>query len=74
MKNSYFDIYKYYLKKKKIIGVRNVGCLSPNIKVIGGNHLGGGSVVRVWDQEVCSLCGFRFKPCGCSYDGHWRLT
>jgi len=26
------------------------------------------------DQEVCSLCSLRFKPCGCSYDGHWRLT
>jgi hypothetical protein len=24
-------------------------------------------------QEVCSLCGLRFEPCGCSYDGHWRL-
>jgi len=31
-------------------------------------------VVRAWDQEVCSLCGLRFEPCGCSYDGHWRLT
>ena len=38
------------------------------------NHLGGGPVVRTWDQEVCFLCGFRFKPCGCSYDGYWRLT
>jgi hypothetical protein len=38
------------------------------------NHLGGGSVVRAWDQEVCSLCGLRFKLCGCSYDGHWKLT
>jgi hypothetical protein len=38
------------------------------------NHLGGSPVVRVWDQEVCSLCGLRFEPCGCSYDGHWRLT
>jgi hypothetical protein len=38
------------------------------------NHLGGGPVVRTWDQEVCSLCCLRFKPCGCSYDGHWRLT
>jgi len=38
------------------------------------NHLGGGPVVRAWDQEVCSLCGLRFEPCGCSYDGHWRLT
>jgi hypothetical protein len=31
------------------------------------NHLGGGPVVRVWDQDVCSLCGLRFEPCGCSY-------
>jgi hypothetical protein len=38
------------------------------------NHLDGGPVVRAWDQEVCSLCGLRFEPCGCSYDGHWRLT
>jgi len=38
------------------------------------NHLDGDSVVRVWDKEVCSLCGLRFEPCGCSYDGHWRLT
>jgi hypothetical protein len=38
------------------------------------NHLGGGLVVRVWDQDVCSLCDLRFEPCGCSYDGHWRLT
>jgi hypothetical protein len=21
------------------------------------NHLGGGPVVRAWDQEICSLCG-----------------
>jgi len=38
------------------------------------NHLGGDPVIRAWNQEVCSLCGLRFKPCGCSYDGHWRLT
>jgi len=38
------------------------------------NHLGGGPVVKTWDQEVCSLCGLRFEPYGCSYDGHWRLT
>jgi hypothetical protein len=31
-------------------------------------------VVRAWDKEVCFLCGLRFKPCGCLYDGHWRLT
>ena len=35
---------------------------------------GGDPVVRVWDQEVCSLCGLRFESCGCSYDDHWRLT
>ena len=34
----------------------------------------GGSVVRIWDQEICSFCGLRFEPCGCSYDDHWRLT
>jgi hypothetical protein len=38
------------------------------------NHLDGGPVVKTWDQEVCSLCGLRFEPYGCSYDGHWRLT
>jgi len=32
------------------------------------------TVVRAWDQEVCFFCGLIFKPCGCSYDGHWRLT
>jgi len=37
-------------------------------------NIGGGLVVKVWDQEVCSLCGLRFEPCGCSYVGHWRLT
>jgi hypothetical protein len=35
---------------------------------------GGGLVVRALDQEICFLCGLRFEPCGCSYDGHWRLT
>ena len=38
------------------------------------NHLGGGPVVRAWNQEVCFLCGLRFEPCGSSYDDHWRLT
>jgi len=36
--------------------------------------LGGGLVVKVWNQNVCFFCCLRFKPCGCSYDGHWRLT
>jgi len=38
------------------------------------NHLDGGAVIKVWDQEVCFLCGLRFVPRGCSYDGHWKLT
>jgi hypothetical protein len=42
----------------------------PNNKNDIYNHLGGGPVVRAWDQEVCSLCSFRFEPCGYSYDGH----
>jgi hypothetical protein len=42
-------------------------------KSSSSNHLSG-SVVRVWDQEVCSICDLRFKPCGCSYNDHWRLT
>jgi hypothetical protein len=36
--------------------------------------VGGGPVVKAWDQEVCSLCGLRFEPCDCSYNDHWRLT
>ena len=38
------------------------------------NHLGGGPVVRAWNQEICFLCGLRFELCGCLYDGHWRFT
>ena len=44
------------------------------INILTCNHLGGGPVVRAWNQEICFLCGIRFKPCSCSYDGHWRLT
>jgi len=47
---------------------------SMQIKSKSDYHLDSGSVVRVWDQEVYSLCGLKFKPCGCSYDGYWRLT
>ena len=36
--------------------------------------IGGDPIVRVWYQEICSLFCLRFEPCGCSYDGHWRLT
>ena len=25
------------------------------------NHLGGGPVIRTWNQEVCFFCGFRFE-------------
>ena len=47
----------------------------PNTLNLYGHHMPqGGLVVRAWDQEVCSLCGLRFEPCGCSYDGYWRLT
>jgi hypothetical protein len=38
------------------------------------NHLGSGPVIRAWHQEICSVYGLRFESCGCSYDGHWRLT
>jgi hypothetical protein len=38
------------------------------------NRLGGGPVIIAWDQDICFLCGFRFEPCGCSYDGYRRLT
>jgi hypothetical protein len=38
------------------------------------NYLGGSPVIRVWNQKVCFFCGLRFKSCGCSYEGHWRLT
>jgi len=38
------------------------------------NHLDSSLVVRTWNQEVCSFCGLRLEPCGCSYDSHWRLT
>jgi hypothetical protein len=31
-------------------------------------------VLKAWDQEVCSLCGLRFEPRDCLYDGYWRLT
>jgi len=34
------------------------------------NHLGGGPIIRAWDQEDCFLCGFMFELCGCSYDDH----
>jgi hypothetical protein len=38
------------------------------------NHLGGGPVIKAWDQEVCSLCDLKFEPYSYSYDGYWRLT
>jgi len=61
-------IYDSYILKKLIYDTIT------NIFKVQSNHLDGGPVVRVWDQEVYSLCGLRFKPCGCSYDDHWRLT
>ena len=35
---------------------------------------GGGPMIKIWDQEVCFFYGLMFESCGCSYDGHWRLT
>jgi hypothetical protein len=58
------------MKSQSHIQVRGL----PSMNVIKVIVLGGGPVVRAWDQEVCSLCGLRFEPYGCSYDGHWRLT
>jgi len=52
----------------------NSSITSHDLKNLNNNHLGGGPVVKAWNQEVCSLCGLRFEPCGCSYDGHWRFT
>jgi hypothetical protein len=60
-----FQVWEMIIKEMVILTTNNNN---------NNNYLGGGSVIRVWDQEVCSLCGLRFEPCGCSYDGHWRLT
>jgi len=56
--------------------IRHINYITSNIKINEqkNNHLDGDPMIRVWDQEVCSFCGLRFEPCGCSYDGHWRLT
>jgi len=62
----YFLYIVFFLEKK------NLSCTNYRLKFV--NHLDGGPVVKAWNQEVCSICGFRFEPCGCSYDGHWRLT
>jgi hypothetical protein len=63
-------------KKKEVIFIAYMRreMSSDKKNMLKNNHLGVGSVVRAWNQEVCSLCGFRFEPYGCSYDGHWRLT
>jgi hypothetical protein len=78
--------YCFFFKKKNVLNFFiNISILNNKIlptfylsrkpkKVKKKNHLGGGPVIKVWDQEVCSLCDLRFEPCGCSYDGHWRLT
>jgi hypothetical protein len=50
------------------------GVLREKVKYADDNYLGGSPVIRVWYQEICSLCGLRFEPCGCSYDSHWKLT
>jgi len=45
-----------------------------HLKMLQMNHLGGGPVIKNWDQEICFFCGFRFQSCGYSYNGYWRLT
>lgn len=27
------------------------------------NHLGGGLMVRAWDQKICFFCDFKFESC-----------
>jgi hypothetical protein len=61
-------------KRKKPASKSFFSYISSHYKMHEENHLGGGPVIRTWDQEVCFLCGLRFEPCGCSYDDHWRLT
>jgi hypothetical protein len=60
---------------KKTISPSNVQLASNSKnKIFFYDYLGGGPVVKIWDQDVCSLCSFRFESCSCLYDGHWRLT
>ena len=60
--------------KGKYKHILNLVCMYNCTRILLLNHLGGGPVVRVWDQEVCFLYGLRFELCGYLYDGHWRLT
>jgi hypothetical protein len=38
-----------------------------------GTNEAGRTVIRT-QCAVMELTKFRFEPCGCSYDDHWRLT
>jgi hypothetical protein len=67
------DIIRINIEIKFVNNHLGGGGINVEVKFVN-NHLGGGSVVRAWDQEVCFFCGLRFEPCGCSYDGYWRLT
>jgi len=66
---NFFFFYKYIrcgeLPRNQLKNKKNNKNKNKN-----NNHLGGGPVVKAWDQEICSLCGLRFEPCGCSYDGY----
>jgi hypothetical protein len=62
------------IKNNKEIQIQNQVITPYMQNSMQNNHLGGGPVVRAWDQEVCSLCDLRFESCGCSYDSHWKLT
>jgi hypothetical protein len=63
-------------KKKEVIFIAYMRreMSSDKKNMLKNIHLGGGSVVKVWNQEVCFLCDLRFESCDCSYDGHWRFT
>jgi hypothetical protein len=71
-------IYIYKIKILPLFSVSLIRFISMyhiiHIVVIIINHLDNDSVIRTWSQEIYFLCDFRFEPCGCLYDGHWRLT
>jgi hypothetical protein len=54
----------YFLSRKiikSIFQIINEFALYYHLKITNFNHLGGGSVVKAWDQEICSLCNLRFE-------------
>ena len=57
-------------KRKRVVVLRKYGRSTSH----QSNHLDSGPMIRVWNQEICPLCGLRFEPCSCSYNGQWKLT